>query len=403
MEKEIFEARFREAATAALAFARQLVIDDLPNELRFRLETNASHDGHPLRDGEVVFPEEGTPAQHAALSRCTFDEAVAVMWRDGLVPEWIDLRVVDANEHVTIIGATVCGRFTSDEALLYHKQEGRPPFHVVGPTLPAEYMDGDTARFSLHQHSMCASSEELEALAQHAEHVLFLDLVGPAFDDACLDHLPTLPNCAVLELRGAPLKGHGLERLTRLPNLEALRLNLGRVDQFSIDRIEARELTDLAVTGIPYAPLGVERLGERHPKLEGLQLKSAAPLTTLPALPSCQRLDISAPAFAATLDKDRFPALTSVSLQLDTGPTEPTLRALRAFESLVYLGLDDSELTDEGLELLSGLDVARLRVPGANTSRDARVQFRERNPGVELYPSDDQGDLKRARRYRRRR
>ena len=78
---------------------------------------------------------------------CSALAVVDELWRDGRVPEWMDLSVVDVAQGSTVLEALCCGRFTDDETLLYHKTEGAPPFHVTSPALPPNH---DGGRFSLH-------------------------------------------------------------------------------------------------------------------------------------------------------------------------------------------------------------------------------------------------------------
>lgn len=46
----------------------------------------------------------------------------------------------------------VCGRFTSDDGLLYHQQGGWAPFSVKGPALPPEWDRTTPLRFDVNQH-----------------------------------------------------------------------------------------------------------------------------------------------------------------------------------------------------------------------------------------------------------
>lgn len=50
--------------------------------------------------------------------------------------EWIDVAVEDVGGGLTVVSLLCCGRFTSQEDLLYHRDGGRPPFSVKSPALP---------------------------------------------------------------------------------------------------------------------------------------------------------------------------------------------------------------------------------------------------------------------------
>jgi hypothetical protein len=72
------------------------------------------------------------------------------LWRDGHVPQWINVAVLTETGTETIVELLCCGRFTADETRLYPVDEGRPPFHVLSPMLPPSY---DGGRFSIHHRA----------------------------------------------------------------------------------------------------------------------------------------------------------------------------------------------------------------------------------------------------------
>ena len=81
------------------------------------------------------------------MARLSISDVVAELWRDGAVPEWINVNVTAKAELFTLITAECCGRFTDNDAHLYYKDRGMPPFHVLSPRLPPGFTDGD--RFEL--------------------------------------------------------------------------------------------------------------------------------------------------------------------------------------------------------------------------------------------------------------
>ncbi len=154
VDRETFAARFREAAAACRSFASQYLEEKPPPAMRFRLRLNASYDGNPLHADEIVFPEDSTPERAWLLLSCDADEVVATLCRSERVPEWVNVNVVGVTPAVTLIEVLACGRFSANEELLYHRQEARPPFHVLGPTLPLNWVEGQ--RFSIYYRSTCA-------------------------------------------------------------------------------------------------------------------------------------------------------------------------------------------------------------------------------------------------------
>jgi hypothetical protein len=133
LDLEIFRARFVEAAKACRDSARGFLEQSLPEPIRFDVVLNASYDGNPLHADEQVFPDDVSQRPASATSRMLEDEVVQLLFRNGLVPEWVNLAVVGTDAEATIIEVVVCGRFTANENRLYHADEGRPPFHVLGP------------------------------------------------------------------------------------------------------------------------------------------------------------------------------------------------------------------------------------------------------------------------------
>lgn len=114
MERAVFAARLADASRRAVELAHGYVIETLPDEVRFALKLNASYDGHPLHPDETVYPDEGHPSAAASLARIDHERAVDLLWRNGTVPEWIDVAVDSADDEVTLIELTVCGSFTAN-------------------------------------------------------------------------------------------------------------------------------------------------------------------------------------------------------------------------------------------------------------------------------------------------
>jgi hypothetical protein len=151
MDRATFSLRLGEALAAARRFGQEFVAEELPESVRCRVLLNQSNDQR-LRPGEVTYPEEESPRELLDL-----EEALGLLWPSGSVPEWIDVAVAGVTAGFTIVELLVCGRFTSKEDLLYHREGGQPPFHVTSPALPPGHEEGE--RFSLsHVRSRRAPS-----------------------------------------------------------------------------------------------------------------------------------------------------------------------------------------------------------------------------------------------------
>jgi hypothetical protein len=150
MDRRTFESRLTESTNLAVEFARDFVFNLLPSHYRYLLFPNQSYDGNPLVEDEIIFPEESLP-QDKYLGPLTGDEVVSYLWRNGKVPEWVDVNVHSVDENYTYLRLLCCGRFTATDTLLYHQHEGRPPFHMRSPYLPPGWGSIEqSSKFDLH-------------------------------------------------------------------------------------------------------------------------------------------------------------------------------------------------------------------------------------------------------------
>jgi hypothetical protein len=151
MDRDTFETRLRAAAQQALDFARQYVRQALPDDVALLIFPNQSYDDNPRVGDEVVFPGDSLPdgEYHGPWS---VEEAVAFLWRDGKVPEWVDTAVRAENGRQTLVALRCCGRFTAQEELLYHRYAGGvPPFSIKSPVLPPGWESVDVhGKFDLN-------------------------------------------------------------------------------------------------------------------------------------------------------------------------------------------------------------------------------------------------------------
>jgi len=343
MDRETFGARFREAAAACRDVALQFVEEALPRALRFRLRLNSSYDGNPLHADEVVFPEDSAPDRARQVLSCDAADVVAALYRSDRVPEWVNLSVIGATPAVTIIEVLACGRFTANEGLLYHRREGRPPFHVLGPTLPVGWVEGQ--RFSIYCRTTCASGDELDAMRPHAAKAWSLDLEGPMATDETLLALPDLPNLEILEINDSCLRGQGLSTLARFPKLRILRVRGVAVDLNVAAGPRLKHLEEITIGGLPARPVGIEAWADRLPSLQTLSLSAAGDLHLEGALPKqLGHLTLTGAQLAGEV---RFPKRTHrLSLHLSTQPIEALEGLLAPLGDVESLSLRDTPVGD---------------------------------------------------------
>jgi hypothetical protein len=150
MDRSVCERHFWMAAEQALRFARQYVVQFLPDHIAFRVYPNQSYDGNPRVADEEVFPEEtlGEGCFHGPWSVA---DVIEFLWRNGKVPEWVDVAVESEEACHTIIGLRCCGRFSSQEEMLYYRQGGCPPFGIKSPPFPPGLSSvEEQGKFDLH-------------------------------------------------------------------------------------------------------------------------------------------------------------------------------------------------------------------------------------------------------------
>lgn len=385
MEREVFVARFREATAGARDFARTMIIEALPDPLVFRLRLNSSYDGHPAVEDEQRFPDDGSFELAVELSSCEEERAIATLWRDGRVPEWINATVVGETGGATVVELTCCGRFTALDRLLYHEREGHPPFHVLGPAFPASHsMHGPHPPFSIYDRSECWTRAELDRVGGHASRVCLLDLVGHAFDDAALGTLPRLPNLEVITLSHSPINGRGLAALSRFPKLRALTVELDQVETFQLDDLDAVKLESLTLTSMPAHELGLARLLARSPNLTTLTIRATEAVLE-GSWPQVASVVIEARRVRGTV---RLPAkLDAVSLSVAEMDDVQIAELLAPVRELRHLHLDGTRITDElAAALVERYALNSFGVVRTQVTDTALAQIASAHPKLRLRP-----------------
>src|SRR4051812_39259946 len=99
MTKEAFAGLLHRASLLGREFASQQVHNALPESFRYLVHLNQSYDGHPLRPDQRVFSSD-TATFGKSTGPLDAEGVVALLWREGFIPEWVDISVerVDA-EH----------------------------------------------------------------------------------------------------------------------------------------------------------------------------------------------------------------------------------------------------------------------------------------------------------------
>jgi hypothetical protein len=352
MDSDLFLARFRQALMVARDFARQFVEEPLPDEVRCRLQLNSSYDGNPLHEDETVFPDDSAPERDSELASILVEEAAAVLWRGDKVPEWVNVSVVGKTEQCTVIEVDSCGRFTANDDLLYHAREGRPPFHVLGPALPLNHVDG--VRFSVFYRASCRTAAELESVRAHRARPWSLKLAGPVFHDDVLSAIGSFPALEILELKECPLDGPGLAACSQMPQLRMLRMNrhpVGKVSLSALPHLPAFQY--LQVNGLS-APPDLAILASATPGLVELSLGFTSTERTLeiPRLDALNKILITADHLSHGVQVSGASKVHDISIHGRLSDRE-VLGILEQLPAINSVNLDSTEVTDETVAFLS--------------------------------------------------
>ncbi|GAB2956426.1 hypothetical protein GCM10027280_51280 [Micromonospora polyrhachis] len=389
MDRTTFAARLVSSAEAARRFAGTLVTEALPAALAFRVRLNQSNDAHVSpQPGEVRFPHDSNPDRDRTLLWCDESAVVDELWRDGRVPEWVNLSVIDRTSTVTLVEVVCCGRFTDDESRLYHVQEGAPPFHVLGPTLPAGH---DGSRFSIHHRSECWGRSDVDRLADVADKVWSLELHTDEFDAQGLSALPALPGLELLEHTACALGENAFSAFHRFSRLRVLRLHLTTASAFSVGTDDAcGSLTSLTINNLPPHPWGFAYLAHTAPAVTDLTLRAADVLWLDGEFPEGVRtVWLSGSRVAGAT---RLPArLDGLTLSMPGADDGDVLALLAGVVDLQSLTLSGTPITDElALALARRFDLRHLNLTDTAVTEPALRDLSGQNPGLRLFPRPKQ-------------
>ena len=152
MDKATFLANLRRCASKAHEKALHVVTEELRPPFHYYVLLNRSYDGNPLVPGEHFIPDLKAHGSEI-LGPMSDEKSVELLWRDGMVPEWINVTLHSSGTGGTFFQLRCCGRFTPNEKFLYHLNEGYPPFHLFGPIQPPDWVSVEqSGRFNLHWH-----------------------------------------------------------------------------------------------------------------------------------------------------------------------------------------------------------------------------------------------------------
>jgi len=108
----------RKASEHTVVFARSMVSDSLPAEVRYRVRSERG----------VLQPEVLTEA-----------EVVDLVWSEDGVLRWVDFSVCNADENFTYIGMDLARDRVAEEQATVYFARGMGPFGVKSPVHPIDW------------------------------------------------------------------------------------------------------------------------------------------------------------------------------------------------------------------------------------------------------------------------
>jgi hypothetical protein len=381
MDRETFAQRLHQASIAARDFSRQFFLETLPDEMLFRVRLNQSYEGNRLDADERLYPDDSILNLTEKLARCTGEEAVNVLWREGRVPEWVDISVVAKTGSATIMQLVCCGRFASDEQLLYHAERGQSPFQVVGPNCPPDFQ----GKFSIYAYCEALNLAEVKALEPHRDNVRFLTLLGPGCNDATLESLPTFPAMEGLELAYTSATGSGLRALDSQHKIRVLVVVVQQHQQLDLGMLPHLPLLNtLRVWRAPSLRFDFGDDSPKLPNLNRLEIQCSGVLRLDGRLPgSMSALTLVGQSLKGTLaccDK-----VEDLRLSFAEGNEGEINRFVRNTNGVKFLDLSKTPVSGAlVMQFVNRWPLQRLDVSQTEVSDEFATQLAQLRPGLSV-------------------
>lgn len=143
MTKTEFHKLFTDSSKLAFDFAKIYVLDNLPNDFKYNVRLNFSHDDPNLKQFDI-YPNDNDKT----VELVTATEVVDLLCRKNKVPVWIDISVESIKKDHTVFQLLCSGRYSDDVNEFYYQKGGTGPFGIKSPVFPSGYKD-DGTKFSL--------------------------------------------------------------------------------------------------------------------------------------------------------------------------------------------------------------------------------------------------------------
>lgn len=143
MTKTAFYKLLTDCSKLAFDFAKNYVLDDLPNDFKYTVRLNFSQDDPNLKQFDI-YPND----KDKTVELITATEVVDLLCRKNKVPVWIDISVEAVNKNHTVFQVLCAGRYSDNLNEFYYQKGGTGPFGIKSPAFPLGYKN-DGIKFSL--------------------------------------------------------------------------------------------------------------------------------------------------------------------------------------------------------------------------------------------------------------
>ena len=149
MTSSEFQTLLTNATNIAFDFAKNYVVDDLPNDFKYTVQLNVSRDDINLNQFDI-YPNDNDKV----VDFIAADKVVNVLNRKGKVPVWIDISVEFVHKNCTVFRLLCAGRYSDNENEFYYLKNATGPFGVKSPAFPIDYVEGKKFKLkSKHKNS----------------------------------------------------------------------------------------------------------------------------------------------------------------------------------------------------------------------------------------------------------
>lgn len=141
ISRQTFAENLRNATDFAMAWAREHVVNILPEKVKYYIENEVILDRNLWSYEQEKFFDE-------FLSH---EQLIDRLLRNGTVPRYINLNVHTIKDDVTIMTVEHADEYVDDQSELLYQEDGFPPFHALSPVLPPTFVEkaGETPKFDL--------------------------------------------------------------------------------------------------------------------------------------------------------------------------------------------------------------------------------------------------------------